>query len=281
MSTLIKTYNDVSIPRFMYGTAWKKERTAPLVELAVETGFTAIDTANQIIHYDEARVGEALASLYKRGIERSGLFLQTKFTPVNGQDHRTPYDAGADLTTQVNQSMASSLEHLGTDYVDSYVLHGPYSRHGWTASDTEVWRTMEDLQDAKKTRIIGISNVSAGQLKTLVESARVKPMVVQNRCYAILGWDREVREICRQHDIIYQGFSLLTANTGALNSPELLSIARRLGATPAQTVFAFALSVGMLPLTGTCSREHMVEDLASVDFDLSPGDVEILESIAG
>lgn len=265
----------------MYGTAWKKERTAPLVELAVEAGFTAIDTANQIIHYDEARVGEALTALAGRGVERSSLFLQTKFTPVNGQDHRTPYDAGADLATQVNQSMASSLEHLGTDHVDSYVLHGPYSRHGWTPSDIEVWRTMEDLYDRKKTRIIGISNVSAGQLETLVESARVKPMVVQNRCYAVLGWDREIREICRQHGIIYQGFSLLTANTGALNSPALLAIARRLGATPAQTVFAFALAVGMQPLTGTCSREHMQEDLASVELVLSAGDVETLETIAG
>ena len=265
----------------MYGTAWKKERTAPLVELAVESGFTAIDTANQIIHYDEARVGEALTALAGRGVERSGLFLQTKFTSVNGQDHRTPYDAGADLTTQVNQSMASSLEHLGTDQVDSYVLHGPHSRHGWTASDIEVWEAMEELYDQKKTRIIGVSNISPGQLETLVESARVKPMVVQNRCYATSGWDREVRSICRQHGIIYQGFSLLTANTGALRNPELHSIARRLGATPAQTVFAFCLAVGMQALTGTCSREHMLEDLASVDFELGSGDIETLEGIAG
>ena len=118
-------YNDVSIPSFMYGTAWKKEATAQLVQLAVSSGFTAIDMANQIIHYNEALVGEALLALASQGITRDTLFLQTKFTPADGQDHRTPYDASADLTTQVRQSFESSLEHLHTDYVDSYVLHGP------------------------------------------------------------------------------------------------------------------------------------------------------------
>ena len=112
-------YNDVSIPSFMYGTAWKKEATAQLVQLAVSSGFTAIDMANQIIHYNEALVGEALLALASQGITRDTLFLQTKFTPADGQDHRTPYDASADLTTQVRQSFESSLEHLHTDYVDS------------------------------------------------------------------------------------------------------------------------------------------------------------------
>ncbi|HEY7534125.1 MAG TPA: aldo/keto reductase, partial [Nitrospiraceae bacterium] len=99
----MKTYNNVSLPSFMYGTAWKKEATTELVLLAVEAGFRAIDTANQLIHYQEALVGEALLTLTKKGMTREQLFLQTKFTPVNGQDHRTPYDPSADLTTQVQQ----------------------------------------------------------------------------------------------------------------------------------------------------------------------------------
>ena len=109
-----RTYNGVSIPEFMYGTAWKKEETTRLVKLAVTSGFTAIDTANQIIHYDEARVGDALLDLSRQGIERESLFLQTKFTSAGGQDHRTPYDASADITTQVGQSFRSSLRHLRT-----------------------------------------------------------------------------------------------------------------------------------------------------------------------
>ena len=75
----LRTYNDVPIPAFMYGTAWKKEQTARLVELAVQSGFTAIDTANQLIHYQEALVGEALLSIAQQGIQRESLFLQTKF----------------------------------------------------------------------------------------------------------------------------------------------------------------------------------------------------------
>src|SRR5712691_5777330 len=163
----LTAYNHVPIPSFMYGTAWKKEATTRLVQSAVAAGFTAIDTANQLIHYQEALVGEALQALTKQGIARDRLFLQTKFTPVNGQDHRTPYDASADLTTQVKQSMDSSLKHLHTEYVDSYVLHGPYSRQGLGASDWEVWTAIEALYNSGKTRMIGISNVNAEQLNQL------------------------------------------------------------------------------------------------------------------
>src|SRR5688500_11915975 len=125
---MLRAYNNVTVPSFMYGTAWKKEATRPLVLLAVESGFKAIDTDNQLIHYDEALVGEALQTLQNKGIQRDALFLQTKFIPAGGQDHRTPYDPSTDLTTQVNQSFASSLTRLVTDYVNSYVLHAPYSQ---------------------------------------------------------------------------------------------------------------------------------------------------------
>jgi diketogulonate reductase-like aldo/keto reductase len=188
----LTAYNNVSVPSFMYGTAWKKEATTQLVQLAVATGFTAIDTANQLIHYQEALVGDALLALAQHGVPRDRLFLQTKFTPTNGQDHRTPYDASATLTTQVTQSFDSSLTHLHTDYLDSYVLHGPYQRQGLGAADWEVWAAIEGLYQSGKTKMIGISNVTAEQLTQLCHKAAVKPMVVQNRCYAALGGDKEV-----------------------------------------------------------------------------------------
>ena len=277
--TLI-AYNTLPIPSFMYGTAWKEGITAQLVQLAVTSGFRAIDTANQLIHYREALVGEALLALDKQGIKRDSLFLQTKFTPVNGQDHRTPYDASADLTTQVRQSFDSSLTHLHTDYVDSYVLHGPYSRWGLGESDREVWAAMEELYQSGKTKMIGISNVTAGQLTQLCEEARIKPMVVQNRCYAACGWDREVREICQAHGIIYQGFSLLTANKEVVADPDIRAIAKRLGASPAQVVFRFAMHIGMLPLTGTTSEQHMKEDLQAGQLALLPEEIQLIDTIA-
>ena len=178
----ILTYNDVAIPAFIYGTAWKKDQTARLVELAVDSGFTAIDTANQLIHYQEALVGEALLGLAKKGVKRESLFLQTKFTSVSGQDHRTPYDQSADLPTQVQQSFESSLQHLHTDYLDSYVLHGPSSRWGLSQADWDVWGAMEEYYQSGKAKMIGISNVQADQLRELCDKVSVKPMVVQNRC---------------------------------------------------------------------------------------------------
>jgi len=275
----LKAYNNVPIPSFMYGTAWKKEATAELVQQAVAAGFTAIDTANQLIHYHEALVGDALQALAKQGIARESLFLQTKFTPVNGQDHRTPYDVKADLTTQVKQSFDSSLSHLHTDYLDSYVLHGPYSRYGLGVADWEVWAAIEGLYQSGKTKMIGISNVTAEQLALLCERAKHKPMVVQNRCYAALGWDKDVREICRIHRIIYQGFSLLTANRQVLADPEVRAIAQRFKTGVAQVIFRFAMQIGMLPLTGTTSPQHMRDDLASEQFTLSPQDLQRIESI--
>ncbi len=272
-------YNHVPVPSFMYGTAWKKEATTQLVQLAVAAGFTAIDTANQLIHYQEALVGEALLTLAKQGVPRDRLFLQTKFTSTNGQDHRTPYDASADLTTQVIQSFDSSLAHLHTDYLDSYVLHGPYQRQGLGEADREVWAAIEGLYRSGKTKMIGISNVTAEQLAQLCAQATVKPMMVQNRCYAALGWDKEVREICRAHGIIYQGFSLLTANQGIFAEPAIRAIAKRLEAGLAQVVFRFAMQVGMLPLTGTTNPQHMKEDLEAEQLILTAEDMQVIETI--
>ncbi|HKY07102.1 MAG TPA: aldo/keto reductase [Candidatus Binatia bacterium] len=276
----VQSYNGISIPPFMYGTAWKKQATAQLVRLAVSSGFRAIDTANQLIHYDEALVGQALKALTDAGIGREALFLQTKFTSVDGQDHRTPYDPAADLATQVRQSFSSSLNHLGTDYLDSYVLHAPFQRRGLGKADWEVWAAMEGLYEAGNARMIGISNVTAAQLEELCQEANLRPMVVQNRCYAVLGWDMEVRKICKASGIVYQGFSLLTANTNVLADPMIVGIARRLGVTPAQVIFRFSMQIGMLPLTGTTSQQHMREDLAVEQFSLNDDELEQIETIA-
>ena len=275
----LTAYNAVLVPSFMYGTAWKKEATTQLVQSAVAAGFTAIDTANQLIHYQEALVGEALLVLSQQGVARDRLFLQTKFTPTNGQDHRTPYDASANLTTQVTQSFESSLAHLHTDYLDSYVLHGPYQRQGLGAADWEVWAAIEGLYQSGKTKMVGISNVTAEQLTQLCAQAAVKPMMVQNRCYAALGWDKAVREICRTHGIIYQGFSLLTANREVVADPSIRAIAQRLGTGLAQVVFRFAMQVGMLPLTGTTNPQHMKDDLQAEQLTLTAEDMQVIETI--
>jgi len=107
------------------------------------------------------------------------------------------------------------------------------------------------------------------------------PAFVQNRCFARLGWDRDVRSFCMARKIAYQGFSLLTANPEVLRHPLVTRLAARLTATPAQVVFRFARAVGMLPLTGTSNAEHMKQDLASRDLALSADEVRAIESLAG
>jgi diketogulonate reductase-like aldo/keto reductase len=268
-------------PTFVYGTAWKKDATTDLVKKAVKAGFRAIDTANQAKHYSEPLVGEALAALALEGISRDSLWLQTKFTSVSGQDERLPYDPKADITTQVKQSFESSLKHLKTDRVDSYLLHGPYNFPGLGAEDWEVWKAIEEIHRSGRAGAIGISNVNHLQLAELVAKASIKPMMVQNRCYANRGWDREVRAICSKHGITYQGFSLLTANVPVLRHPPVVAIARRLGVDTMQVVFRFAIQVGMLPLTGTTDEQHMKEDLGVFGIELTPEEVSFIESVAG
>ena len=272
--------NHIAIPAFLYGTAWKDARTAPLTRVAIQAGFRGIDTANQRRHYFEQGVGDALEELSGAGrMTRQDLFLQTKFTYAGGQDHRLPYDPQADFPTQVRQSFASSLQHLRTDYVDSYILHGPSVARGLSDADYAVWTAMETLCREDRTRFIGVSNVNVGQLRALVHAAEIRPRFVQNRCFAATHWDREIREFCAEHGIMYQGFSLLTANPHVVGDSRMITVAKRYQKSVAQVVFRFAQQVGMLPLTGTTDDRHMKEDLDSATFVLAEGDVRLIEAV--
>lgn len=280
MAPQFTTIDGVRVPRFLYGTAWKESQTQPLVELAIQQGFRGIDTANQRRHYFEAAVGLAIAASINKGlVSRDDLFLQTKFTFRSGQDDRLPYDPKAPVPVQVQQSFASSLEHLGVETIDSFILHGPSQRYGLGTSDWAAWRAMEAIHNRRLTRLLGISNVSLDQLQLLCRDARVRPRFVQNRCYAIHGWDRGVREFCKANEIVYQGFSLLTANPEAQVHPEIMEIAKNRGRMVAQIIFRFAIDVGMIPLTGTSDPEHMYADLNVFGFRLNADEVARIENL--
>ncbi|HEY4186105.1 MAG TPA: aldo/keto reductase [Polyangia bacterium] len=261
----------VRLPAIMYGTAWKEDATEALTARALGAGFRAIDTANQRRHYFEAGVGAAVAAALASGaLSRSALFLQTKFTYARGQDHRLPYDPVASPREQVMQSFASSLEHLRTDHVDSFVLHGPEHGAGISPVDRDTWRAMSDLAARGQAGLLGISNVTAEQVAALCamakQTATARPAFVQNRCYARTGWDRDVRAVCRREGITYQGFSLLTANPHVLAHAHVQRVAARLGVTAAAAVFRFTLDLDILPLTGTRKPAHMRDDLAALDL---------------
>ncbi len=258
----------VRSPRIVYGTAWKKERTERLVAAALEEGFRGVDTACQPRHYDEAGVGRGIATALRAGLERADLYLQTKFTPVAGHDPaRVPYDPRASVAEQVRQSFAASLENLATDHVDCLVLHSPLP----DASDmAEAWHAMEAIFDDGGAKQLGISNCyDATYLAKLYEAARAKPAVVQNRFYAETRYDRDVRAFCAARGLIYQSFWTLTANPHLLAHEGVTALAARHGRTPAQVLFRYLTQEGVVPLTGTTSREHMREDLAIFEFSLT------------
>ncbi len=136
-------------------------------------------------------------------------------------------------------------------------------------------------REAGRTRLLGVSNVSLENLEQMEAVSGDPPAFVQNRCFARMGWDREVRAYCRERNIRYQGFSLLTANPEVMHHPLTAGIAARANGSPAQIIFRFAHAVGMLPLTGTSNPAHMKQDLASREITLSEEDVCAIESLVG
>jgi diketogulonate reductase-like aldo/keto reductase len=262
----------------IYGTAWKKERTAEYVLAALKEGFRAIDTANYPKHYSEALVGDAL----KRSpdIPREELFIQTKFTPdaCTGQPEAVhPYDVKAPYAEQVRQSFEGSLKHLGVSYMDSYILHAPYAEHKDTMA---AWREMEKLHAEGLAKHLGVSNVNADQLRDLLDEAAVKPTFVQNRCQAKKLYDAPVQEVCRQHGLRYQGFWLLTGNSHLKGAAPALAIAAKHGRTVEQVMYAyFQQGLGMLPLSGPKQVSHMALALASSSLLLSKPELAALKAV--
>jgi diketogulonate reductase-like aldo/keto reductase len=256
------------IPKLIYGTAWKKDRTADLVEQAVLAGFQGIDTACQPKHYNEAGVGEALMRLGRP------LFIQTKFTPVSGQDRATvPYDPSASLQNQVQESCAVSLKNL--KHIDALLLHSPLPRHEQTM---EAWQAMEKLCEQGKVRMLGISNCyDLEAFKLIYAEASIKPVIIQNRFYDKTGYDKLLRAWCKENNVHYQSFWTLSANPHILQS--LSGIAASKGVTGAQIFFRFLTQVGIIPLIGTCSAKHMQEDLAIFDFMLSNEEMEQINNL--
>jgi diketogulonate reductase-like aldo/keto reductase len=268
----------VRSPRIIYGTAWKKTRTQELVRTAIQSGFRAVDTACQPKHYNEAGVGAGVADCLNDSLRRSDLYLQTKFTPLSGQDPKQiPYDSGVPPAQQVAQSFQTSMRNLRTDYVDCLILHSPLPD---PSQMSQVWGAMEQLFHAGGTRRLGISNCySAASLKTLYREATVKPAVVQNRFHAETGYDREIREFCRQREIVYQSFWTLTANPQLLAHGTLSILASKYARTPAQILFRYLTQSDVVPLTGTTSTTHMREDLEIFDFELTAGELQAITEL--
>jgi len=268
----------IEMPILVYGTAWKKDKTADLVALALEKGFRGIDTACQPKHYNEPLVGEGLQRSYAKDLKREDLFIQTKFTPISGQDpNNIPYDINTSLTEQVKQSLAVSKKNLQTDYIDSLVLHSPLNT--W-AELSEVWNAFEGFVSNGDVRQLGISNCYDLEVFTqLFEQSSVKPSVIQNRFYSDTKYDLNLRRFCQDKGVIYQSFWTLSANPDILASEVILKISEDQNKTPAQVFFRYLNYLDIIPLSGTTSAQHMREDLEISSFSLSGEECAAINSL--
>jgi diketogulonate reductase-like aldo/keto reductase len=271
----------VRMPRILYGTAWKKAQTAAWVERALTAGFAGIDTACQPKHYDEAGVGAGIAAS-ARAREAAGatgpLYLQTKFTPLAGQDPaRLPYDAAAPLAQQMRQSFAVSQRNLGRERLDALLLHSPLRDR---AGQREVWGAMETLVDSGQVDLIGISNCyDPAELQRLWREARIKPSIVQNRFHAQTGYDTIIRSFCREHGLVYQSFWTLSANPHLLRDTAVLGLAAAYARTPEQILFRYLIQRDVVPLTGTTSPQHLHDGLAVFAFALEERDARAVDAL--
>lgn len=255
-----------AIPPFLYGCAWKKDQTSRLVYEALSAGFTGIDVAAQPRHYNEAGAGDGIRRAISEGkIGRKDLFIQTKYTPVSGQDpSNLPYDPRSSITSQVHTSIASSLKNLRADenpesessYIDSLVLHSPLPT---MAKTKEAWQACEQYVPGK-IRNLGISNTTLPILEELYATAKIKPSVVQNRFHRDTQYEVELRKFCRDKGIVFQGFWTLSANPHLLRSPPVAFLSKEIEVEPAVILYSMVLGLrGTVILNGT--RNHMHSDL--------------------
>ncbi|EEQ91840.2 aldo-keto reductase [Blastomyces dermatitidis ER-3] len=260
-----------AIPIFVYGTAWKKDQTADLVYQALSAGFKGVDTAAQPKHYREDLVGEGLRRALAEGkVKREDLYVQTKYTPIGGQDpHSVPYDPSSPIAAQIHSSVKSSLANLRsredtsseTDtYLDALVLHSPLP----TINETlEAWAALEEYVP-HKIRNLGISNCDLRVLKAIHSSTKVKPAVVQNRFYPGSKFDVDLRQFCRQNSIVYQSFWTLTANPELVWSTEVGLLSQQARISPQAALYCLVLGLGdTVMLNGTKNEGRMLADLAA------------------
>jgi len=266
---------NIKIPAIIYGTAWKKEETSKYVQSALLSGFRGIDTAGQPKHYQEHLVGEGLLKAYESGLKREDIYLQTKFTPIDGQDiNNMPYEKDSSLPNQIRQSFEKSKENLHTNYIDSYILHSPL----FPSSKLKLaWSTMESFYENKEVGQLGISNCyDLSVLKYLYENSKVKPSLVQNRFYAQTDYDVGIRKWCKEKGIIYQGFWTLTANPEVVSSQIISNLADKYTKTNSQIFYRFLHHIDVIPLIGTTSKAHMADDIAIFEFELEEKEIKSL-----
>jgi len=272
--TIVLNHGGGRIPALGFGTLIPDAATTVgATQAALEAGYRLIDCAER--YRNEREVGEALRTgLAAGGIAREDVFVTTKIWNNNHRPER------------VRPALEASLGRLGLDYLDLYLIHTPFAFQpgdeqdprdangdviydkGVTLSDT--WRAMEDLVGDGRCRAIGLSDILLSELRTLVESARIKPAVVQVEAHPYLP-ETDLLEFCMENGIVFQAFAPLGhgIRPGPLEDPVIGQIAARIGRTPAQVLLAWAAQRGGSVLTTpkTAARAQENFDVAALPPD--------------
>lgn len=253
--------NGVSIPAMGFGT-WKADETdgRAVVAQAIANGYRHIDTASA--YGTEEAVGRAVAEC---GLPREEIFLTSKAWKTElGYDN-------------VLRAFDASCQKLGVDYLDLYLIHWPLPEpgfSGWEQLDRDSWRALERLYEEKRVRAIGVSNFLTHHLDNILAGCNIAPMVNQIEFHpGYPQWDTVT--YCREHGLLVEAWSPLGRRRLA-NHPQLKQMAQRYGVSVAQVCLAFALGCGVLPLPKSANDQRQRDNLAALELDLAPGDVDTL-----
>ena len=226
--------------------------TEQAVEWALEAGYRHIDTA--ALYRNEASVG---AAVRRSGLPRDQVFVTTKLRPPR---------------VDVARALASSLERLGLDFVDLYLIHWPVP-----TLNGVIWRGLESVRERGLAREIGVSNFGRDRLETLLEGASHRPAVNQVQ-FSPFEFRRGLLDYCLEQDIAFEAYSPLARGRGPSN-PTIAGIAERLGRTPAQVMLRWAVQHGAIVIPKSSNEERIRSNAQIFDFELGDADMRELDAL--
>ena len=267
MVKTLKMNNGLEIPLLGFGTfkSADGEEAYQSTLAAIKAGYRHIDTA--AVYKNEVSVGKAIKD---SGIPREELFVTTKLW---NDSHS--YD-------KAKEALAASLERLGLDYVDLYLVHWPNPkayRDNWKEANAQAWSYMEEAVDAGLVKTIGVSNFLVHHLEALAETAKIAPAVNQIRlapgCY-----QTEVVDYCKEHNIILEAWGPL-GQGDIFTNEEMQALAEKYGKTVAQLALAWSVYQGFLPLPKSVHEDRIKENMDFFDIELSEEDAETIKNLDG
>jgi len=262
----LKLNNCVQIPQLGLGTWFIDDsKAADAVRAAVEIGYRHFDTAQA--YGNERGVGEGVRTC---GLKRDEIFVVSKVAA----EHKT-YESA-------KKSIDGTLTKMGLDYLDMMIIHSPQpwaevnqSEDRYIDGNREAWRALEDAYNEGKLRAIGVSNFQIGDIESLAETTKIKPMVNQILLH-ISNTPTELVNYCKDNGIVVEAYSPI-AHGEILNQPEIKAMAEKYGVSVPQLCIRYTLQLGTVSLPKTADPEHMKAN-AQVDFEISAEDMKALES---